>query len=260
MGIQQAINFGKTKIGLWHYCTNNNLRFGQTNTCADCSGFVSRCLWEGGMPRYAMPENSADIARYFQFNHPERRLSIDEAKHTFGAVLVKGGIYGYGPRGHVVFSLGNGTQTLESSGSGRGVGILSINRLTWSHAGLPPISFAAPTPPKPPAPPIPIVEDNMQVIIYRGTPHTFWIDQDGWLQHSWGPGASENMNQTKYGAPGEKYDANFAVSAAVNGDWLNVRVVCNTIPPPRTEGRRLMCFDSHPSYSPTWRAYTVTPK
>jgi hypothetical protein len=207
------------------------------------------------MARYAFPENSADMARYFEAN-PSRRLGIEQAKHVFGAVLIRGGINGYGPAGHVVFSLGNGLQTLECSGSGRGVGIQSINRIAWSHAGLAPVSYVAPapTPPKPPAPPKPIVRDNMVVVIYQGQPHTFWIDQNGWLQHTWGSNtAVENMN--KY-IKNEKYDDKFMVAAAVNGDWLNVRVVCPTLPAPN--GRRVVCFDYHPSRG--WGGYAAVPR
>lgn len=161
MSIHGAIAFGRTKVGHWHYCTADYLRFGQRDTCADCSGFVSRCLWEGGMNPRAFPQSSGDMARWFASN-PGRRLDISSAKRTFGAVLTYGGFVN-GPSGHVVFSLGDGAHTLESSGS-RGVNIGNINRLAWSHAGLAPISYAMPggTPP-PVDPEVLDVEHGMAV-------------------------------------------------------------------------------------------------
>lgn len=96
----------------------------------------------------------------------------------------------------------------------------------------------------------------MQVVLYKGVPNSFWIDEQGWLMHSWGRGTRENMN--KYpSAPGEKYNGAFPVSVVVNGDWIHCRVVCNDLP--RPNGRRLMCWDYHPGQSPAWQAYVVLP-
>lgn len=97
---------------------------------------------------------------------------------------------------------------------------------------------------------------HMSIIIYKGTPHTFWIAggaHTGELWHSWGQGTKENMDEY---APGERFNAAFPIGLAVNGDWLNVRAVCNDHP---TAGRRMMCFDHHPGRKPAWSAYTVTP-
>lgn len=93
----------------------------------------------------------------------------------------------------------------------------------------------------------------MAIVIYKGEPHSFYVDDEGWLQHSWGRGARENMN--RYIA-GEKYDDRpGAVSAAVNGDWLNVRTIC-TVPETPQGGRRMMCFEFHPASG--WSSSYVT--
>lgn len=179
MSIHQALAFGISKIGHWGYCTDPARRFGQTNTCADCSGFVSRCLWEGGMPRYAFPEDSANMARWFEAR-PGQRLSIPRARATLGAVVVYGGIYGYGPRGHVEFSLGDG-RTLGSAGSTSGVGIHAFDRLRWSHGGYAPISYATAPPPPPPDPEILDVEHGLAVdVTLNPTKPTQGYELDRW--------------------------------------------------------------------------------
>lgn len=180
MSIREAMAFGHTKVGIWHYCTDGATRFGQTNTCADCSGFVSRCLWEGGMAHGAFPESSGDMARWFVSN-PTRRLDPQAAKRIYGAVLVYGGFVN-GPHGHVVFSMGDGTHTLESSGSGAGVNHGNINRLVWSHAGLAPISYAPPAPPPPPVDPEVLdVEHGMAVdVIVNPNDHNSGYTLDRW--------------------------------------------------------------------------------
>lgn len=118
---------------------------------------------------------------------------------------------------------------------------------TWTRPSTQPV----------PPPQLAELEEPSMIVIYKGTPHTFWIaggsSHVGELFHSWGQGTKEPMDQY---APGERYNAAFDVAAVANGDWLNVRVVCNDHP---TAGRRLMCFDYHPGRKPAWSAYTVTP-
>lgn len=104
-----------------------------------------------------------------------------------------------------------------------------------------------------PGPPLPVEGDNVQVIIHKGVPHTFWIDSKGWLCHSWGPDPKARENMNRY-APGEHYNDAFPVALAVNGDWLNVRAVCVDH---ATAGRRVMAMDFHPASG--WHPYTITP-
>lgn len=130
-------------------------------------------------------------------------------------------------------------------------GTHTLNR--WAEVVAAVLAGTSGAPVPEPVPPKPVEEHNVTIIIYKGTPHSFWIDEHGWLQHSWGQGTRENMADH---APGEHYNAGFPVGAAVNGDWLNVRAVCNDHP---DAGRRLMCFDHHPGRKPAWSAYTVHP-
>ena len=92
----------------------------------------------------------------------------------------------------------------------------------------------------------------MQVIIYKGQPHTFWVDANGWLQHAWSTPTQvhyvENMN--KYTTEKMKFDPASLVSLAVNGDWLNVRAVA--------VGRRVIAYDHHPESG--WHPYAAVPK
>lgn len=141
--IDAALAWGKTQIGKPYDHEAGAGRFGPNEF--DCSGLICASLWASGMPRYwmGMGENSAQMAQWAE-DHPDRNIGPVAARNTRGALLVKGGIGGYGDAGHVVFSLGDG-RTLESNGR-RGVCIDDADRLSWWHGLLPPVNFAHLTP------------------------------------------------------------------------------------------------------------------
>lgn len=137
--IDAAIAFGRTQIGKpYDHNAAEATRYGPN--VYDCSGLVTRCLEVGGMPRRheGFGLNSADMARWGE-QHPDRNIGVGAAKATFGALLIAGGVTGYGDAGHVAFSLGDGS-TLESNGS-RGVCIDRAGRMTWSHGVLAPTNY-----------------------------------------------------------------------------------------------------------------------
>src|SRR5690349_4899486 len=95
--IHKAISFGRSKIGHWGYDHDayQATRFGQQDKIADCSGFVSRCLWEGGMPRMncGFGESSNAMAAWARRN-PQYRLPLSAQNNVFGCVIVYGGLGG----------------------------------------------------------------------------------------------------------------------------------------------------------------------
>jgi hypothetical protein len=148
--IHAAIAYGRTKIGRWAYDheANGNTRFGQTDKEADCSGFVSRCLWVGGMPQGngGFGESSNTMAAWARA-HPEFQLPLAAQATVFGAVIVYGGVGGAGDAGHVVFGLGDGT-VLGSSSSTNGVAIKPLSWFQHADGGvsdvlLAPVNYAA---------------------------------------------------------------------------------------------------------------------
>ena len=142
--IYDAIFWGMTYIGRPYDHGPTNCRFLNcpNNLKADCSGLICACLWHIGMPFDAMPQSSGDMARWA--SNTGRLMPISVAKRTFGAILTAGG-FSNGDAGHVVFSLGDGQRTFESSGS-RGVCIDNINRMTWDHGFLAPVNYTPPIP------------------------------------------------------------------------------------------------------------------
>jgi hypothetical protein len=93
----------------------------------------------------------------------------------------------------------------------------------------------------------------MATVVFEGSVHSFWVDQDGWLQHSWA-GHVENMRQ--YAKEQVKFDPAFPVDAVTNGDHIHVRAVCVTLPSPN--GRRLWSWDY--TKGKTWVPAASVPK
>ncbi len=119
----------------------------------DCSGFTAWCLGRIGIPASA---GSWVQARWCR--DQGTLMSIDDAIATRGALLFRGpndAYDGFGPEGHVAFSLGDGT-TVEARGSQFGVNSFSAaqSERQWSNAALVPelVYFVARRVPAPPAP------------------------------------------------------------------------------------------------------------
>ena len=174
--IDDGLAWGKTQIGK-PYNSDWDKRFGPD--AYDCSGFVTRVLEHAGMPSGSLPTNSADMCRWLLKN-PKYRLDRATARNTPGAIILLGGVDGYGPNGHVGLSLSGG-KTLESAGS-RGVQIYDFDRLAWGDFMRAPnvIYGAAPTtPPNPPipspVPPILFEEDDMRLVRGTDTPHVWLV-------------------------------------------------------------------------------------
>lgn len=141
MTITDGITWGLTQIGKPYDSTAAG-RFGPIGY--DCSGYVSQILWHAGMPQGVFPTNSADMTRYL-LAHPELRLTREQARNTRGALTLLGGIAGYGAKGHVGLSLGDGT-TLESRG-GTGTGSYRFADIAWDDYMLAPqVEYAPPNP------------------------------------------------------------------------------------------------------------------
>lgn len=162
--ISDALTFARQQVGK-PYTTDWARRFGPD--AYDCSGLVCQSLWHGGMPSGALPTNSADMCRYLRA-HPELRLDRATARRTPGALTLLGGVDGYGPKGHVELSLGDGTN-IGSTGSG-GVGIRAFDRLPWGDFMLAPaIDYALPAPPPPIPHPSPHLEDDYMLLMRGDT-------------------------------------------------------------------------------------------
>lgn len=168
--ILDGLNWGRTQVGK-PYCTDWDKRFGPN--CYDCSGFVERVLEHAGMPAGTLPTNSADMTRYL-VAHPQYRLSQEQARNTAGAILLLGGVDGYGPKGHVGLSLGGG-KTMESRGSKNGVGIYNFSDIKWTDFMIAPnVAYTVPQPTTP-TPPNP--EEMQDMMLMRGskTPEVYLV-------------------------------------------------------------------------------------
>lgn len=108
----------------------------------DCSGYTRWVLGRNGITAPAGSWNQAMWCR-------DRGLlvSVQDAINTPGALLFGGpnnGYSGYGPSGHVAFSLGNG-KTAEARGSTDVVGSWSIYNRPWTNAALiPGVTYSVP--------------------------------------------------------------------------------------------------------------------
>ena len=174
--ITDGLTWGKTQIGK-PYNSDWDKRFGPD--AYDCSGFVTRVLERAGMAPGALPTNSADMCRWLVRN-PKYRLDRATARTTPGAIVLLGGVDGYGPKGHVGFSLGGG-QTLEAASS-RGVQIYAFDRLAWGDfMRAPGVIYGAepstplPVPPPSPVPPMLFEEDDMRLVRGTDTPHVWLV-------------------------------------------------------------------------------------
>ena len=118
----------------------------------DCSGLVTTALRRGGMSPSLLPTGSAEMSQWSRSSAGKLyRLSQANARNMYGAIAVYGGPQGYGPNGHVVFSLGDG-RTVESNGS-KGVCYSTFDRLDWSdYFYAPGIEYGLAPPPIPPIP------------------------------------------------------------------------------------------------------------
>jgi hypothetical protein len=163
--IRTGVQWGQTQIGKPYDASWAN-RFGPD--AYDCSGFVTRVLEHAGMPTGTLPTNSADMARWLR-RHEQYRLPRDRARATYGAIIIFGGVNGYGPAGHVGISLGDG-RTLEAASS-RGVAIYGFDRLDWSDFFLAPgVTYGTNPLPIPP-----LTKELDEMILIRGnaTPEVF---------------------------------------------------------------------------------------
>jgi len=165
MSIETGLAWGMTQLGKPYDSSAAN-RFGPD--AYDCSGLVSQVLWRAGMARDAFPTNSADMTRYL-VAHPSLRLTRAQARNTRGAVILLGGVNGYGPNGHVGLSLGDGT-TLEARG-GRGVGVYQFDSILWDDCmvapGIPTDPPPSPLPSHPSEDSMLLVRGDKQPAVYR---------------------------------------------------------------------------------------------
>jgi len=169
MSIETGIAWGLTQLGKPYDSSAAN-RFGPD--AYDCSGLVSQILRHAGMAADAFPTNSADMTRYL-FAHPELRLTRAQARASRGAVILLGGINGYGPAGHVGMSLGDGT-TIEARGA-HGVRIYQFDSIQWDDCMVAP---GIPAPPPPVPSPLPPSEDSMLLVRGDKQPAVYRVRAD----------------------------------------------------------------------------------
>lgn len=112
--IHDAVNFALAQQGKPYHAYGN--RFGPDYF--DCSGLMKASCTAAGIwtPDYAT--NSSGFYNWGAAVHGAI-ISVDQAIHTYGAMLIKGDGHGYGPLGHICFSLGDG-RTMEAMGSAYG--------------------------------------------------------------------------------------------------------------------------------------------
>jgi cell wall-associated NlpC family hydrolase len=87
----------------------------------DCSGLVVAALEHAGfpMPRAVARPNGTSVSLLQWGLSTGNRITPEVAIRTRGALLIRGGLSGFGSRGHVCFSLGDG-RTMEAMGTAYG--------------------------------------------------------------------------------------------------------------------------------------------
>ena len=139
------LTWARAQVGKPYDASSDAVRFGPN--AFDCSGLVVASCRAAGTP--LPPEagtNSASIIRYCSAHGLTRPVS--EALTLPGAILVMGprnGFDGYGPLGHIAFTVGNQRDVVEARGHAFGVveGI-ALGR-SWTNAAiLPGVQYAPP--------------------------------------------------------------------------------------------------------------------
>jgi len=103
--IYVAVDFALAQTGK-PYCLHRPIV--ENAPCYDCSALYVAGLLHAGVVVPPGVSNTVDI-----YNWAKRvggLVSVDTAVKTRGAALIKGKWYGYGPLGHVSYSLGDGTE------------------------------------------------------------------------------------------------------------------------------------------------------
>ena len=147
----------------------------------DCSGLVIRSLYEAGVPLPAgiSVENrwGNTVSIWNWANRVGGLVSVDKAYHTKGALLIKGRWYGYGPIGHIEFSLGDGRE-VGAHGSRSGIGVRTCDPSRYQDGFIiPGVDYHLGPPPPPPPPPEPTWKVPVIFLTHpdRGT----WIVLEG---------------------------------------------------------------------------------
>lgn len=112
--IHDAVNYALAQQGKPYHAYGD--RFGPNYF--DCSGLMVASCRAAGIwtPSYA-----TNSSGFYNWGAAVRGaiISVDQAIHTYGAMLIKGDGHGYGPLGHICFSLGDG-RTMEAMGTAYG--------------------------------------------------------------------------------------------------------------------------------------------
>jgi cell wall-associated NlpC family hydrolase len=107
--IHDAVNFALAQQGKPYKAYG--ARFGPNYY--DCSGLMKASC---DAAHIITPSSATNSSGFYNWAKAAGTLiSADQAIHTYGAMLVRGGSYGYGPVGHIAFSLGDG-RTMEAMG------------------------------------------------------------------------------------------------------------------------------------------------
>jgi hypothetical protein len=124
--VADLINAAREKLGKPYVADAH--RFGPDHY--DCSGFVFACCKEVGV---SIPTTTVDDLKWGLAHNA--RIPVAQAAATPGALLIYGGLQGFGSAGHVAI-VERPTVTIESSGSHHGVCELTTSRLAWSDGML----------------------------------------------------------------------------------------------------------------------------
>lgn len=111
--IHDAVNFALAQQGKPYHAYGN--RFGPDYF--DCSGLMVASCRAAGIVTPSYATNSSGFWNWG--NTAGGLISVDQTISTYGAMLIKGDGHGYGPLGHICFSLGDG-RTMEAMGSAHG--------------------------------------------------------------------------------------------------------------------------------------------
>lgn len=139
--ISDAVNYALAQQGKPYHAYG--ARFGPDYF--DCSGLMNACLNNTGTPCSA----TNTVGFYNWGKQTGKLISVDAAKRTYGAMLIKGRWYGYGPLGHIGISLGDG-RSMEAVGRRLGCRIMDVNATGWHDGLIVPGADYGPTTPPPP--------------------------------------------------------------------------------------------------------------
>lgn len=146
--VTEALRYAYAQTGKRYSTAGDRIR-PHLSGYADCSGLIFGALHYGaGMPAN-IPATSWAQARWCRDSGT--LIPIKQALDTAGALVFWGdnrGYDGYGPEGHVAFTVGDGVSLMEARGTRYGIGVWPVTGRNPVNAGLVPgLSYLSAPPP-----------------------------------------------------------------------------------------------------------------